>query len=199
MSLTTGTRSAGVSVTVRSPPPRVPIAAAAASTNTANNRFAGNWTNPGDAADTDSEVLLAITSRRDGDGRSNVEESTLLADGEYDEEAERAAFQAAVMAWRRGDITADGAARGTAEGAGTPAGGSSSSSGGRKFSAEVGSETGSIEPGGKLLEGSVDEEMEQRAFRAAVDAWRSGAAVVDKNESKSSCFTCYSLFSKVRY
>ena len=173
--------------------------------------------------------------------------SASLLQGEVDEEAERAAFQAAVMAWR-------GGGKGAAAASASPSHSSAESASGRWFLTRFPSSAhkfsvpqrqlpprintdcclailcalhfwrqqcavlllvplslerptvcaagieavdgGGSGSGGRLLAGTVDEDAEHRAFRAAVDSWRGAGA--KGSDGKASCFNCYVLFFKVR-
>lgn len=127
-----------------------------------------------------------------------------LADGQYDEHAERRAFLDAVMEWRGEGgsggggkakvpiVRADGSslrAPAASNTAGPPAAASpppAAASGGwvNPFGPPADSEAGKATPatpeqpstgGGALLHGPIlDEEAEHRAFRAAVASWRTG-------------------------
>jgi hypothetical protein len=141
----------------------------------------GMWMNPaGPALGAVDEVLHAISGVTLQEsaaalGRGNAAGS--LWEGEYDEEAERRAFQAAVAAWRSSGTTASNAA--------------SSSSTATAAAAVEYPEPVPEGRGGALLQGSVDEEEEHRAFQAAVAAWRSGGG------EKQSCYQCYKVFVAV--
>ena len=111
-----------------------------------------------------------------------------LLDGEFDEEGERAAFQAALLAWRRGGKAA--AAVAAAAAAGTAAtsvseankraegGGGVNSDGGLWVNPFAIAEPPSPLPAVSCLaDGEYDEAREAAAFQAAVMAWRQGAAM----------------------
>lgn len=129
-----------------------------------------------DAVDEVLHAISGVTLQESAStlGRGNAAGS--LWEGEYDEEAERRAFQAAVAAWRSSGATASvslaSAAGSTTEYPDPPAEGT----------------------GGALLQGSVDEEEEHRAFQAAVAAWRSGGG-----GEKQSCYQCYKVFVAVKF
>jgi hypothetical protein len=199
MKLSTSGPSAGARAAHSSQPPVAPPP---------HDRFAGDWVNPfaggGSGVGAGSEVLHAIT-----------QEPTSLLDGDYDEAAERQAFQDAVLAWRNAGKAPEahaGAEVGTST-AGTSTAGTQRGGGGRGAGVGAGSGSGSGsgatprptaaaavssgDGGGALLVGDVDEEAEHRAFRAAVESWRTGAKG-PRSEDKASCFTCYMLFFRVR-
>ena len=107
-----------------------------------------------------------------GDGQMMVNPG----DGALDEEAERRAFQEAVMEWRRG--AAEEEAKGTDDGLWhNPWGGGSESKdpGESKVADGLGMSS--------LLAGDMDEEAERRAFQAAVAEWRGASTTAAKDGS----------------
>lgn len=127
--------------------------------------------------------------------------------GAFDEEAERRAFQEAVMAWRQGTSVDEkggksllvqanngasdqwtnpfGAAKksSTTTGAGMDQNGDDMVLLSARSHIDIdASNTHSSPPKKSLADGTLDEEKERRAFQAAVDNWRSGA---DSNVNKS--------------
>lgn len=147
------------------------------------------WSNPFGPLPGDSsggggdEVLNAIrglTLEEDpqtlGSTRAGGGGGTSLWDGEYDEEAERRAFQAAVQAWRTSGKTETTASNADDNKLPEPSG-----------------------PGGALLQGNIDEEAEHRAFQEAVNAWRSNSTKPGfaMPGNRVSCYTCFKVFLPV--
>jgi hypothetical protein len=145
----------------------------------------------------------------------------VLGDGDYNEQESHAAFAEALNEWRNGktagtkvdiervqddDVQVE-SETGVVGGDLwiNPAFASETTNAG---AAQAGPETNFPEPaqGGKLLQGSFDEETEHKHFRAAVNAWRKGAPgpkpvisgatgeVGDDKGEQQSCWYCYEIF-----
>lgn len=139
-----------------------------------------------------SHAAPSVAGVAGGVGAPSTGGETLL-DGEIDEAAERAAFQAAVLAWRKGGngggagATAAATAASTAAESGSAPSASSTSpeglwvnpfaGGAAAGGASCGAGAAALaSSGGRLADGHLDEAREQAAFQAAVLAWRSGGA-----------------------
>ena len=147
------------------------------------------WSNPlgGDSGGVD-EVLNAISgvTLSEDPASLSARGKGSLWDGQYDEDAERRAFQAAVQAWRNsGKAEATGSA---------PSAAAARGAGAADDAYPLPPSDGS---GGALLAGEIDEEAEHRAFQEAVRSWRTGASA-DPDAIKASCYTCFKVFVNVR-
>ena len=158
------------------------------------------------------------TGAEGGTGADSGANSSLL-NGDFDEDAERRAFAAAVQAWRD-----SGKPKPVVSPTLPPSSSKAAASGGAPTSLAAAMSTGgwsnpaddAPEPAGVLLHGEVDEEAEHLAFQKAVAEWRrSGAAapvapasptrraaVASSGAGESgpgggarlSCYNCFALF-----
>lgn len=129
---------------------------------------------------------IAPISQNEVDGTGN-DLHVNLADGEFNEDESHASFMKALLEWRNTD------AKDTTN--------SSNDDGMWKnpFGGQVEQDDApKVDPnGGKLLEGTFDEEAEHENFRKAVQAWRTGDSVGASNnatDAKRSCWQCYKLY-----
>lgn len=112
--------------------------------------------------------------------------SNSLLDGQYDEDAERRAFQDAVMAWRKANGKSVSIIKSTEDdGMWTNPFTSNETNDDNNHSSSTA--TSSESQGGSLLAGEYDEEAERRAFQEAVMAWRkgTGSVTIDNGKTKS--------------
>ena len=130
-----------------------------------------------------SQVKPLSENKTDG---SSATDMVNLADGTYDEAAQRAEFQAAVMAWRSGDVSTNFGSSGRPETDTPPVlrlhqnnDGAADDGmwhnpwGGDSKSDKIGT--------GSLLEGTLDEKVEHEEFARAVAEWRSGGTMASRS------------------
>ena len=117
-----------------------------------------------------SQTLPSNTSSSSSQSTHQTTTSSSLLDGQYDEEAERRAFQDAVMAWRKANGKTTSIIKSTEDdGMWTNPFGSNDDN-----TNSSSTDTNDTQSGSRLLDGVYDEEAERRSFQEAVMAWRNG-------------------------